>query len=255
MSARLAAWLKLRSFKANRIPASKVKISALWNAVALSASIALLALWVGSPPAYAESGSAPASVFRMDFSHPGLSPSHWTLTIHPDGSGHFQSERGKLPAEGPQSFEAPDVDRNIRLSAEFAQRVFSVAGHRNWSKTDCDSHLKVAFQGWKKLSYSAPEGGGDCEFNYSQDKEIQALGESLRAVAETIVEGARLELLLQHDRLGLDKEMESLTEEARDGQAQQLGTIRGILERLAEDPGVMERVRKRARALEAKAAE
>jgi hypothetical protein len=31
--------------------------------------------------------------------------------------------------------------------------------------------------------------------------------------------------------------------------------IRGILEQLAEDPGVMERVRKRARVLEAKAEE
>jgi hypothetical protein len=255
MSARLAARLKPRSFKANQFPAFKVKFSALWIAVALPASIALLELAVGFPPAYAESGSAPDPVFRMDFSHPGLSPSHWTLTIHPNGSGHFQSERGKLPAEGPQSFDAPDVDRDIRLSAEFAQRVFSVAGHRNWSKLDCDSHLKVAFQGWKKFSYSAPEGGGACEFNYSQDKEIQALEESLTAVAETIVEGARLEMLLQHDRLGLDKEMESLTEEVREGRAQQLCVIRGILERLAEEPGVLERVRKRARVLEAKAEE
>jgi hypothetical protein len=219
------------------------------------APIALLALAVGSLPAYAESGAAPDPVFKMDFSHPGLSPSHWTLTIHPDGSGHFQSERGKLPAEGLQSFDAPNVDREIRLSAEFTQRVFSVAGHRNWSKLDCDSHIKVAFQGWKKLSYSTPGGGGDCEFNYSQDKEIQALGESLMAVAETIVEGARLEMLLQHDRLGLDKEMESFALEASDGRAQQLCAIRGILERLAEDPGLMVRVRKRARMLQAKAEE
>jgi hypothetical protein len=109
--------------------------------------------------------------------------------------------------------------------------------------------MKVAFQGWKELSYSGPEGQGSCKFNYSKNQEIQALGDSMVAVATTILEGARLEMLLQHDRLGLDKELEFLTEAARDGRVRQICAIRGILERLADDPGVMERVRKRARLL------
>ena len=113
--------------------------------------------------------------------------------------------------------------------------------------------MKVAFQGWKKLSYSGPDGAGGCTFNYSKDKEIQGLGESLVAVAATILEGARLEMLLQHDRLGLDRELEYVTEAAGDGRVEQIGAIRGILERLAADPEVMERVRKRANALLARA--
>ncbi len=95
-------------------------------------------------------------------------------------------------------------------------------------------------------------GPGGCAFNYAKDKEIQWLGESLVAVAGGIVEGARLETLLQHDRLGLDKETEYVVEAAGDGRMQQLGTIREILERLADDPEVMDRVRKRARTLLAK---
>jgi hypothetical protein len=71
-------------------------------------------------------------------------------------------------------------------------------------------------------------------------------------VAGTIVEGARLEALLQHDPLGLDRETEYLVEAAGDGRAQQIGAIRGILQRLAEDESVMERVRRRARVLLAK---
>jgi hypothetical protein len=115
--------------------------------------------------------------------------------------------------------------------------------------------MKVAFQGWKKLSYDGPEGQGICEFNYSKDKDIQALGDSLVSVATTIVEGAKLESLLQHDRLGLDQEMQFLAEAAGDGRAQQICTIRGILERLSEDDGVMERVKKRARMLLVRAEE
>jgi len=68
-------------------------------------------------------------------------------------------------------------------------------------------------------------------------------------VAGTIVEGGRLEALLQHDPLGLDRETEYLVEAAGDGRAEQIGAIRGILERLADDDSVMERVKRRVRVL------
>jgi hypothetical protein len=212
-------------------------------------AMAVLAAALLSLPASSQTAPVPVPVFQIDFSNPSLSPSRWTLTLHPDGSGHFLSERGSAPAADSQTLNAPNVDRDIRLSAEFAQRVFQTARHQQRFSGKCESRMKVAFQGWKKLSYSGPDGQGSCEFNYSQDKEIQALGDSLEAVATTILEGARLETLLQYDRLGLDRETEYLAEAAGDGQAQQLCAIRGILERLADDPSVMERVRKRAREL------
>jgi hypothetical protein len=190
-----------------------------------------------------------APVLQMDYSNPGLTPSHWVMTISPNGSGHFRSERGNAPVDPSQGFEAANVDRDIKVSEEFAARVFETIHQQKSFSADCESHLKVAFQGWKKLSYSGPDGAGSCTFNYSKDKNIQALGESLVAVAGAILEGARLEVLLQHDRLGLDREMDYLMEASGDGRVQQVITIRSILERLADDPAVMERVRKRARLL------
>ena len=214
--------------------------------VALLLAAAALAL-----PARAENDP----VLQVDFSNPGLNPPHWTLTIHPDGAGHFHSQRANPPDHthaslaNPPAIDAPSVDRDIHLSAEFAQRVFQTARSQRFRRGDCESHMKVAFQGWKKLSYQGPEGAAVCEFNYTKDKEIQALADSLVSVATTIVEGAKLESLLQYDRLGLDKEMEYVAEAAGDGRIKQVCTIRGILDRLAEDQGVMERVRKRARQL------
>jgi hypothetical protein len=216
----------------------------LMRSILLALLVAICAL-----PALSEDGP----VFQVDFSNPGLASPHWTLILHPDGSGHFRSQRNTAPAAVAQEMEAPSVDRDIRLSPEFARRVFQTAQQHKWSGVECESHLKVAFQGWKKLTYSGPEGHGVCEFNYSRDKEMQALGDSLVAVAGTILEGARLEMLLAHDRLGLDREMEYLQEAANDGRVQQVCVIQGILERLAKDTGVMERVRKRARMLLAKA--
>jgi hypothetical protein len=161
---------------------------------------------------------------------------------------------GKAPeSDDTQQIDAPNVNRDVQLSAGFTSHVFEAAHRHHLFNESCESHLKVAFEGWKKFSYAGPDGSGSCTFNFSKDKEIEELGNSFEAVAETIIEGARLEKLLQHDPLGLDKEMEFLVDAAGSGRAQQIGTIREILDRLAEDDDVLERVRKRARLLLAKA--
>jgi hypothetical protein len=190
-----------------------------------------------------------SSVLKVDFSNPGLTPAKWTLVLHADGSAHFHTDPGAITAAELHMIQPAAVDRDVQLSRQYADHVFATVHHHNLLNEDCESHLKVAFQGWKKMSYSGPDGEGSCEFNYSKSKDIQALGESLVAVASTIVEGARLELLLQHDPLGLDKEMDFLQEAADDGRLQQMCAIQGILTKLVEDPDVMERVRRRARHL------
>ncbi len=188
-----------------------------------------------------------SSVLKVEFSNPGLTPAQWTLVLRADGSAHFHTDADAVAQ--PQTIQPPPLDRDVQLSPEFANRVFDTIHHHKLLNEGCESHLKVAFQGWKKMTYSGPDGDGSCEFNYSKSKDIQALGDSLVAVASTILEGARLELLLQHDPLGLDKEMEYLKEASADGRLQQMCAIQGILTKLEDDPGVMERVRNRARLL------
>lgn len=219
----------------------------------LGLAVTLLAL-AAPVAAYGQTPPVADPTFQLDFTNPGLSPSQWTLTLRTDGTGHFRSQMGKPTDDAKQEMVPPAVDRDIQVSTAFAGRVFAAAERHRWFKEPCESHLKVAFQGWKTLSYSGPQGRGSCTFNYSKDKEIQDLGDSLEAVAETILEGARMELLLQHDRLGLDAEMEFLVEAVDDGRAQQVCVIREILERLAQDDTVLERVRKRARMLLAQGA-
>lgn len=203
---------------------------------------------------HAEGSDAKDGVFTADFANPNISPTHWVLTLRRDGSGHFHAD-GTTDG-GPAKKTAIEVsseDRDIQLSKEYTASVFTLAQQHNWFNENCESHAKVAFQGWKKISYSGPEGQGSCTFNYSRDKQIQAFGESLIGVAETLHEGARLELLLQHDRLGLDREMEYISDSAKDGRLREIVAIRDILQRLAQDDELLDRVRKRARNLLAQA--
>jgi hypothetical protein len=210
------------------------------KALLLALTMAALAL-----NAHAESDA----LLRVEFSNPGLTPSQWTLEFHPDGTGHFRSERGSAPADDPRQMEVAIIDRDVQVSSKFAARAFQIAQHHKFFRSDCESHLKVAFQGIKKIRYSGPDAQGGCEFNYSTNKQIQDLGESLVAVGSTLIEGARLELLYQHDPLGLDKAIRYVVEATGDGRMQQICAIRTILERLEDDPRVLDRVRKQARIL------
>jgi len=221
---------------------------ALW-CVATIRKAAWLAMAALALPLWSAAQNTATPVFQAEYTNPGLTPSHWTLTIHPDGSGHFRSERGNAPRGEQMTVDPPNVDRDVRVSSEFADRVFQTARQHRLFGENCEGHLKVAFQGTKKLSYDGADGQGSCAFNFAKDKDVQALADSLVAVAGTIVEGGRLEVLLQHDPLGLDRETEYLVEAAGDGRAEQIGAIRAILERLADDENVMERVRRRVRVL------
>jgi hypothetical protein len=188
----------------------------------------------------------PGAVLQVDYSNPHLIPAKWTLVLRPGGAAHFHSERGDMKSSEIHSIEPATIDRDLRLGGDFTARVFDTMARQNLNH-GCESHLKVAFQGTKKFTYSGPEGEEEkCEFNYSKNRDIQTLGDQFIAVASTIIEGARLELLLQHDPLGLDHEMEFLLEGSRDGRLQQLCAIRGILQKVQDDPSVMEHVRKQA---------
>jgi len=190
-----------------------------------------------------------SAIFQIDYTNEQLAPSHWQLKLNPDGSGQFDADGGHLSEEASKQIWPGDVHRPVQLSAAFTEHVFSTARLRKWFAYPCESHLKVAFQGIKRLSYSGPDGSGACEYNYSKDKEIEALGNSLLGVEYTILSGARMEKLLQHDRLGLDAELDNLATAIHEGNAFEVGAIRETLTRIASDEQVMDRARRRAKAL------
>jgi hypothetical protein len=190
-----------------------------------------------------------SAVFQIEYTNEQLMPSHWMLKLNPDGSGQFDADGGHPSQDDSKQIWAGDVHRPVQLSSAFTEQVFSTARSRRWFAFPCESHMKVAFQGTKRLSYSGPDGSGECEYNYSKDKEIEALGNSLIGVEYTILSGARLEKLLQHDRLGLDAELDNLTTAVHEGNAFEVGTIRETLSRIASDEQVMDRARRKAKTL------
>jgi hypothetical protein len=218
--------------------------------------LAAVLILLSAAAAWAQPGSPENGnlrTVRIEFDNPGLVPAHWEIDLHPDGTGHFRSQRGTALRD--HSIEAPDQDRDFRVSQSYAAHVFEAATAEHLFTKRCASHLKVAFQGTKTLSYTGPDGQGSCTFNYSEDKQITSLSDSLQGLAATLIEGARMEQLRLHDRLGLDAEMESYTAMLGDDRATEPEAIRSELEQLVNDESLLERVRQRAQKILSKAEE
>lgn len=186
--------------------------------------------------------------FTFKYNNPRLSPASYTLVVHEDGEGHFHSEPGTVTDYN--QIQLPALDRDVKLSSALTSQIFSTARQQHFFAISCeDGKGKIAFQGTKTLLYEGRDGHGSCEFNWSKTIPIQKLAEQLIAVANTLTIGNRLESEHEHDRLGLDAELESLSRQLGNGQAAEISNISKTLEAIVNDEAVMARARRRAKAL------
>jgi hypothetical protein len=195
--------------------------------------------------------AAPASgspEIRFSFEHAQLDPSAYTLVIHEDGSGHYQSTPG--PASGSDGFASSPSQRDITVREPLLASLFQTARSHHFFAIDCEApDAHIAFTGKKTVAYNGSDGHGQCTFNWSRDKELNQLADNLMAIAYTLYEGNRLALEHTHSRLSLDSELQTLQDAVKDHRALEIENIAPELQSIATDPAVMNRARNRARAL------
>ena len=192
--------------------------------------------------------AAQTAVIRFTYENPKLQPAKYVFTVQEDGSGHFRSEGGG--ADDPQNTPAGPQDRPIHVSKTLRDSMFAAARKNKLFAIRCeDPEKNIAFQGTKTLAYEGPEGAGSCTYNWSKSAQINKLTDQFEAMAVTLEEGDKLQRQYEHGRLSLDLEIEFLDQMARDGRATEIENIAPILQTLAADEAVLQRVQRRARAL------
>jgi hypothetical protein len=185
----------------------------------------------------------------FQFDRTGLPVPRFTLRIRENGTGSYVADQAEIAATATSTRgqAAQHIDRPINLSKETVAKIFKEARAANYFNIECASKAKnIADTGKKTLSYTGADGSGSCVYNYSENKTISSLTDTILAIAYTIDEGRRLEFLHRYDRLGLDAEMISFAEEVQAGRALELGTISPTLAAIADDTAVIQRVRLRA---------
>jgi hypothetical protein len=138
----------------------------------------------------------------------------------------------------------------FNVSPSTARKVFTLARDLKQFNFPCASKAKnVADTGKKTLTYNGVNATTSCTYNYSENKNVQALTELFQGLAETMDEGRKLDYLHRYDRLGLDAEITYLAQEVTAGRALEVGTIAESLRSIAADAEVIQRVRTRANSL------
>lgn len=196
----------------------------------------------------AAAAAKPAEV-SFQFERAGVPVPRFTLRVNEDGTGRYQAEEAEGPADGGtmQYASAKHIDRTLELTAATVTKIFKAARELGRFDRVCAAKAKnIADTGKKTLSYAGTDGAGSCTYNYSGNKDIEALTNTFLAIAFTMDEGRRLAFLHQYDRLGLDAGMIELEREVAAGRALELGTIAPVLTSIVGDGAVMQRVRLQA---------
>jgi hypothetical protein len=214
------------------------------------------ALVVCSASAFAQTAEPPAAAsaksqaeVSFQFDRTGLPVPRYTLRLREDGTGTYQADQSEIAAtaNSMRGQAAQHIDRAINVSSGTVAKIFKAAREANHFNIECASKAKnIANTGQKTLNYTGADGSGSCTYNYSENKNVDVLTNTFLAIAYTMDEGRRLEFLHRYDRLGLDAEMISFSQELEAGRALELGTISPTLAAIADDTAVIQRVRLRA---------
>lgn len=197
-------------------------------------------------PAHPFAAATPQIVYT--FEHPQLQPARYSFTIDESGKGRFVSVPGSAATDD-DTVPVP-MDRAVQIDPSFAIDLFRYARAHDFFDTHCSNdHGNLAFTGNKTFAYSGPDGKGSCSFVWAADPLLQGFSDRLGGVAFTLEIGQRLDLEVQHDRLGLDAELQTLQDAVKDHRAWGLVNIAPQLQTIADDQQVMNRARKRAVAL------
>ena len=215
----------------------------------MSRSIALLALLAASPlPLPAQIAPSGATlVYHLE--RPGGPVPIYTFTLREDGSGTYTATH---PAAGDATAGA-STGPNIEFTAAYTlsptttARLFLDIRGTDHFRSRCESKAKnVANTGAKTIEYTGPDGHASCTFNYTENKAVAATSDTFAGIETTLEFGRELDHLHRYDRLGLDSEMTKFATAIKEKTALEAPAIAPILESIAQDNQVIERVRLQA---------
>jgi hypothetical protein len=182
--------------------------------------------------------------FTIDF--PSSQPEHYSIRVEADGASHYQSS-GRLSAD---SDEADSFDYDFKMSGETRAKVFELAAKANYFDKDVDSHHKgLAFTGKKTLTFRDASRHGEATYNYSSNPSVQALTALMQSLSTTMESGHRLQYDHQYQKLALEEELKRMEGMAHASELPEIAALQPVLQKIVDDPTVMNVSRARAQRL------
>jgi hypothetical protein len=184
----------------------------------------------------------PATVtFSLDF--PNSVPDHYTISVASNGQAHY-SCTAKI---SDQSDDHDHYSSDFTVSDATRSHIFDLVSQAHYFSGKIDSgNQKLAFTGKKQLAYTDSHRNTTAEYNYSPVPAVQHLTTLFQNMAATLEFGRRIIYEHRYQKLALDDELKRMEEEARSGTLAELQSVKPILQKVYDDPSVMNLARSRA---------
>ncbi len=193
----------------------------------------------------------PTVTFSFDFPH--ARPEHFSVTV--DSTGKVVYESRDVTSLGAEQPPSERFMTSFRISEATRKRIFESARQLNYFQGDFDYRKRrIAQMGRKTLTWESGKERFETTYNWSENGLIDDLTRLFQGISNTQEYARRLTALRRHDKLGLEAELKSMEDTAKDSRdLAELQTIEPLLRSLATDKAVMEIARKRAERLLRKA--
>lgn len=183
-----------------------------------------------------------ASTARLTFIKvfKGSQPEYIRISVEENGQATYQGGAA----------EKPDEPESLQLSPELTAQLFSLAAELSYfHNLALDTGQRIAYMGKKTFIYETAGQRNEVSYNYTQND----AAEKLRALFEGLARGRyllrQLEQQLVFDRLGLMETLGLFERDLNAGRLVDLEQFAPVLQRIADDPRLMQLARARAREL------
>ena len=206
--------------------------------------------------ATAQQAPAPTVRFTLDF--PASDPLHYEISILSDGHGSYSSRTRAEVDAGLSSDPARDAIESYQTeftaSYATAARIFELSRQAHYFEGTIDSgKTNMAFMGAKTLSYEAANHSTHATYNYSSLPAVRELTEIFQDLSASLEFGRRLDHDLHYQKLALEDELKRMEEMVNEGHLQEIFPLAPLLQKIVDDPAIMNVSRSRAQRLLAKA--
>lgn len=194
---------------------------------------------------HAQESDLPTVGFSCDF--PGSDPSHYGFSVSADGRTSYISD-GKLNKDSNPDEEPFRTD--LTLSQPTVSHIFDLAKQAKYFEGNIDSKRKnVASTGAKTLFYKDAKKGRMANYDYSTLPAVQELTALFQNLSATLEFGRRLDYDERYQKLALDEELKHMENVAKMGGLAEVSMVAPVLQKIADDPAVINEVRARAQRL------
>jgi hypothetical protein len=186
---------------------------------------------------------SPVVTFEQDWKV--ADPQWYQIAINSSGESSYTSK----PLE--KASESPGDPYHMRFIASAATRekVFELAKSLNNFQGNFETRAKVAQTGKKTLTFKQGPKETSTSLNYSDNQLMNQLITIFQKISSTFELAQKLDFDMRFDKLGVDRDLKSMERLDKDDQLGELQVVAPMLERIANDNGIMNIARQRARRL------